>query len=42
MTQLCETLYLREPCGGVPNNALPVLLYSPGAARRGGRCGGLV
>ncbi|EKM0667212.1 cupin domain-containing protein [Cronobacter turicensis] len=27
MTQPCETLYLREPCGGVPNNALPVLLY---------------
>lgn len=27
MTNACETLYLREPCGGVPNNALPVLLY---------------
>lgn len=27
MTNACETLYLREPCGGVPNNVLPVLLY---------------
>ncbi|ALB63153.1 Cupin domain-containing protein [Cronobacter condimenti 1330] len=27
MTLSCETLYLRESCGGVPNNTLPVLLY---------------
>ncbi|CCK13463.1 Cupin domain-containing protein [Cronobacter sakazakii 680] len=27
MTNACETLYLPEPYGGVPNNVLPVLLY---------------
>ncbi len=31
MTPSCETLYLREPCGGAPNNALPVLLYRQAA-----------